>query len=201
MRKILLVGLIFCSKAFASDFGVIGKTYPIKETDLIVAMQKRMAEKVKNGEFKAEIDRMKKRTQQYVARPKGITLPVARQYSAVNINVEYRLPNDIKDANGKVLYRAGTVVNPLQIYPIRKGFCFIDGDDKRQVNWAKKACYPENKIVLVKGNYLDVSKETNLRIYFDQQQKLVNRFKISAVPTVIRQSGNALVKEVFPIEK
>ncbi|MFX7832942.1 type-F conjugative transfer system protein TraW, partial [Acinetobacter baumannii] len=83
MKKILLVGLIFCSKAFASDFGVIGKTYPIKETDLIVAMQKRMAEKVKNGEFKAEIDRMKKRTQQYVARPKGITLPVARQYSAV----------------------------------------------------------------------------------------------------------------------
>ena len=201
MKKILLVGLICCSKAFASDFGVIGKTYPIKENDLIVAMQKRMAEKVKNGEFKAEIDKMKQRSQQYVARPKGVKLPVATKYAAVRIDAQYRVPNDIKDANGRTLYKAGTIVNPLEIYPIRKGFCFIDGDDKKQVTWAKKACYPDNKIVLINGNYLDVAKETKLRIYFDQQQKLISRFNITAVPTVIRQSGNALVKEVFPIEK
>ena len=201
MKKILLVGLIFCSDAFASDFGVIGKTYPIKENDLIIAMQKRMAEKVKSGEFNKEIDRLKKKSQQYVARPKGIKLPTATKYTAVKIDVQYRLPSDIQDANGRVLYKRGTVVNPLEIYPIRKGFCFIDGDDKRQVTWAKKACYPDNKIVLVNGNYLDVAKETNLRIYFDQQQKLVSRFNISAVPTVIRQSGNALMKEVFPIDK
>lgn len=201
MKKILLVGLIFCSKAFASDFGVIGKTYPIRENDLIQAMQKRMAEKVKNGEFKTEIDKLKQRSQQYVARPKGVKLPFAKQYSAVKIDVQYRLPADIRGADGKLIYKQGTVVNPLEIYPIRKGFCFIDGDDKRQVKWAAKACNPENKIVLVNGNYLDVAKETKLRIYFDQQQKLITRFNITAVPTVIRQSGNALIKEVFPIEK
>lgn len=201
MKKILLVALIFCSNAFASDYGVLGKTYPIKETDLIEAMKKRMADKVRSGEFKKEIDKLKQRSQQYVARPSGVVLPVARQYSAVKVDVQYRLPNDIKDSNGRVLYRQGTVINPLEVYPIRQGFCFIDGDDKRQVGWAKKACSPANKIVLINGNYLDVSKQTGLRIYFDQQQKLINRFNITAVPTVIRQSGNALVKEVFPIEK
>lgn len=201
MKKILLVGLIFCSKAFASDFGVIGKVYPIKENDLIIAMQKRMAAKVKNGEFQAEIDRMKQRSQQYVNRPNGIKLALAKQYSAVKIDVQYRTPSDVKDSTGRVLYKQGTVINPLEIYPIRKGYCFIDGDDKKQVTWAAKFCSPNNKIVLVNGNYLEVTKMTNLRIYFDQQQKLIKRFNITAVPTVIRQSGNALMKEVFPIEK
>jgi conjugal transfer pilus assembly protein TraW len=206
MKKLLLVALLasfsFGLSAYASDYGVLAKTYPIQEEDLIVVMQRKMAAKVADGTIGKEMDKLKAKSKGYVVRPVGVSLPRTGRYKMTKIDVRYTLHKDILDANGKIIYPAGTTINPLEIYPMKNGFCFIDGDDRDQVAWAKEMCNPSNamRIVLVNGNYEDVAQKLNIRIYFDQKQTLTKRFNILSVPTVIRQSGSFLVKEAFPIE-
>ena len=198
----LLVALfVLSSAAYARDYGVLGTVYPIQEQDIIEVMKAKMAAKVSDGTFDSTIKKMQEQGKNYVKRPKGITLPPAKSYNATKIDVEYTLDKNIQDGAGKVLFFKGTTVNPLEIYPLRMGFCFIDGDRQEQVKWAKKMCYPNNKVVLVNGNYETVAKALNVRVYFDQQGSLIRRFNIESLPTVIRQRDNYLVKEVFPVAK
>lgn len=202
MKKQLLAALFALSSfaATAKDYGVLGKTYPIKEQDLIEAMKQRMAEKVASGEIQRRMKEARGKGEGYVKRPAGSYLPRAAAYSAVKIDVRYTLQQDIKDANNNVLFKKGTTINPLEIYPLQKGFCFINGDDEKQVKFARNKCHPNNKIVLINGDYEAISQKLKIHIYFDQHGNLIKRFNITAVPTVIRQSGNYLVKEVFPVE-
>lgn len=202
MKKILSVTLVLFFSATsinaqAKDYGVVGNTYKIKERNLITVLQEKMQKKVDSGEWRDTVNDMKNTTRQFIERPKGVKLPVTKHYKATAIDVRYRLPDNIYDSKGVLLHKKGKVVNPLAINPIKRGLCFIDGDDKKQVAFAKERCYPTEKIVLVQGNYADVAKKLDIRVYFDQKQVLVNRFNISTVPTVIRQSGDVLMKEAF----
>ncbi|MCZ2802553.1 type-F conjugative transfer system protein TraW [Vibrio alginolyticus] len=201
LKKASLVVLFVSCNAFASDLGVIGKTYPIIERDLIDVIHERIEEKTKSGELDELHQGMKDRSKEYASRPPGIDLPRAKEYRAVEVNPVYTLEEDIVDAEGKVLFKAGTKVNPLEIRPLTKTLCFIDGDDPVQVTWMQTYCAkdPRNKLILVNGDFQIVSKQTGLRLYFDQRGYLVGRFGITAVPAVIRQSGKVLYVEEFPI--
>ena len=114
----------------------------------------------------------------------------------------YTLEKDITDADGKILFKAGTKVNPLEVKPLTKTLCFIDGDDPEQVTWLETYCGKDarNKLILVNGDYLAVTEKTGMRLYFDQRGYLVERFGIKAVPAVIRQSGKVLYVEEFPVK-
>lgn len=199
MKKILSVLLIVCFSlnAKAKDMGVIAKTYPIKEQNIITVMKNKMAEKTQSGEIQKKMNLLKKRTKRYVNRPKGIKLPDAIKYNAERVDVRYELDKNIIDNNGKILYRKGKIINPLEIYPMSFGLCFIDGDKKKHVEFAKKRCYPKERIVLVNGDYAKVAQQLNIRVYFDQRSYLTQRFNLQRLPTVIRQSGNYMVKEEF----
>lgn len=198
-----MVALIASFDSFSKDLGVIGKTYPIIENNLIETIHKRLASKQKNGELDEIHNGMKQRAKNYVSRPTGVFLKRATEYRAVEINPVYTLDKDIFDADGKLLFKAGTKVNPLEIKPLTKILCFIDGDDKEQVLWLKKYCSKDvrNKMILVNGDYAKASKEMGMRLYFDQRGYLVNRFGIKSVPAVVRQSGKALYVEEFPVDK
>ncbi|EJX7572382.1 type-F conjugative transfer system protein TraW [Vibrio cholerae] len=194
--------MLFVScNAFTSDLGVIGTTYPIIERDLIDVIHERIEEKTKSGELDELHQGMKERSKEYASKPPGVGLPRAQVYRAVEVNPVYTLEEDIVDAEGKVLFKAGTKVNPLEIRPLTKTLCFIDGDDSEQVTWLETYCAqdPRNKLILVNGNFQMLSKQTGLRLYFDQRGYLVERFGITAVPAVIRQSGKVLYVEEFPI--
>ena len=201
LKKTLLVVLFVSCNAFASDLGVIGKTYPIIERDLIDVIHERIEEKTKSGELDELHQGMKDRSKEYASRPPGVGLPRATEYRAIEVNPVYTLEEDIVDAEGKVLFKAGPKVNPLEIRPLTKTLCFIDGDDQEQVAWMQKYCAqePRNKLILVNGDFELVSKKTGLRLYFDQRGYLVGRLGITALPAVVRQSGKVLYVEEFPI--
>lgn len=55
-------------------------------------------------------------------------------------------------------------------------------------------------MILVSGDFLAVTEQIGMRLYFDQRGYLVERFGIQAVPAVIRQSGKVLYVEEFPIK-
>ncbi|WP_247687596.1 type-F conjugative transfer system protein TraW [Pseudoalteromonas luteoviolacea] len=201
-KIVLSVALIASFEVFAKDLGSIGTTYPIIERDLVEVIHERIKEKTESGELDRLHEGMRDRSKNYAKRPPGSSLPRALEYRAVEINPVYTLEKDLTDADGKVLFKAGTKVNPLEVKPLSKMLCFIDGDDPDQVVWLKTYCAQDirNKMILVGGDYLAVSEQMGMRLYFDQRGYLVERFGIQAVPAVIRQSGKVLYVEEFPIK-
>lgn len=185
-----------------NDLGVIGKVYPISEESMLDLIKRRLQAKVDSGEVDAVHQGMKDRAVKYVERPPGTVLPSAVEYRVVEIKTEYTTKEDILGADGKVLFPAGTTVNPLTVHPINKTLCFFDGDNSNQVEWVKKVCTdnPLNKLILVNGNYVAISKYLGLRAYFDQRGYLVNKLGIRSLPAVLRQSGDKLYLEEFPVD-
>ena len=198
----LLVALIgFSSQSIAKDLGVIGPTYSILERDLVELIRERLTEKTASGEVARLNEELRNRGRNYAAKPPGSKLPRAVEYSATQIDPVYTLDRDITDASGKILFFRGTKVNPLEIKPLTKTLCFIDGYDKEQVEWMQRFCAANkrNKLILVDGDYLALAEKTKLRLYFDQRGYLINRFGITALPAVVRQSGSSLYVETFHV--
>lgn len=202
LRAASLVALIASCNATAKDLGVIGNTYPVIERDLIEVIHERIQQKTESGELDALHQGMTDRSKEYARRPPGVALPRAQEYRAIEVNPLYTLEKDITDADGKILFKAGTKVNPLEVKPLTKTLCFIDGEDPEQVTWLETYCGKDarNKLILVNGDYLAVTEQTGMRLYFDQRGYLVERFGIKAVPAVIRQSGKVLYVEEFPVK-
>lgn len=202
LKIVLLVGLTAFSSSHAGvDLGKIGVVYPITEKDLVELIKERLAERMESGEVAKLHDDLKDKSKSYAARPPGTDLPQVEVYRAKAFDPSFVLENDIRDANGRLIYSAGTLVNPLNHKVWGRAWCFIDGDSEDQVNWAVDFCGDDlkSKRILVKGDVLKVMESTGKRFYFDQGKVLIDHFKLKAVPSVIRQSGRVLYVEEFPV--
>lgn len=201
LKIALSVLCIAFSNAYAKDLGQLGKSYPIAEPDLIETIKAMLAEKQANGELDAMHNDLKENGKRFVRRPPGKPLPRATDYRAFAIDPTYTVPEDVKDAEGRVLYKAGFTFNPLEIKPLTRTLCFIDGDDPDQVKWLDEFCGDEVsfKRILINGDYIEVTNNTKARIYFDQNGFLISHFRIQAVPAVVRQSGGLLYVEEFKL--
>ena len=200
----LLVLLIaFTNSARANDLGRLGKVYPIIEEDLIVVIQRRLAKMEKSGELEKKYKEGSENVKKYLERPPGISLPRAQEYKAKTYDPTYTLPYDVFDIEGKIIYKAGITVNPLDYQPMIEQLCFVNGDDADQVKWLLKYCKdPALSVpVLVQGNLMDLMRKSKVRLYFDQSGWYVKRLQIEALPTVVRQSGRVLYVEQFPIDE
>lgn len=185
-----------------TDFGQIGPVYQIKEQDFIEFIQERMTAKVQSGEVAREHEAMAERAKQYAKRPPGIRLPRAAEYSAVQLDPIYIVEHDIKDADGNTLYAAGTKVHPLRVMPFQRTLCFIDSDDIAQLQWARRLCTEghDKRIVLINGDLEEATQAIGRRIYFDQYGRLSESLALIQVPAVVRQSGDYLYVEYFPVD-
>jgi conjugal transfer pilus assembly protein TraW len=179
----------------------MGKTYQISEEDLIEVLQKVVLQKQKSGELKKAMEEFKERSEQAVKRPIGVKLPIAGEYKITARSLRYKLPADIADASGNILYKAGMEVSPLRIKTLSKSLCFFDGDNKKQVDWVNRVCAENklNKLIMTSGDYLEISNKYQKKYYFDQRGVLVGRLGIEALPAVVRQQGDLLYVEEFPI--
>ncbi len=197
----LWVALFACTEAIATDLGVIAKTYPILEQDLIEHIQDKIAAKNQSGELGELNQQWLTRSKEYAASPKGSLLPPAVAPRITQIETIITLKKDLMGLKGKVLYPKGTRVNPLRIMRLTYALCFIDGDEEKQVNWMIEHCAknPLNKLVLVNGPLEALSQHTGLRLFFDQGGELIRRLKITALPAVLSQKGGGLYVEEIPL--
>ena len=204
MKKISLVLLLllFSSTAVvAKDYGIVGTTYEIAEKDFLKEIQEKLQEAQKSGKLSKFQDDMKKQMVSSVNAPKevqGITrATVAREWF---FDPSISKPNDLADQNGKVFYKAGTKVNPLDYLPMTQTLIFIDGDDDAQVKWAlkqNKIRKSKTKIILIRGRIIDLMRARKTRLYFDQGGNLTKKFEIKTVPATVEQEGKMLkVREV-----
>jgi len=203
MKKTLsvLLFLLFSKMANATDLGIHGTTYEIREKNMLDEIQEKLQEAKKDGRLDKFQNSVKKQTLDQLNNPKAVfAITKATQDREWIFDPSVSWATDLKDQNGKVFYRAKTKVNPLDKISLTRVLIFIDGSDEEQVDWALKQYNSRKgkaKIILVKGRIIDLMRTKKVHLYFDQNGLLIKKFSIQAVPAFVVQEDKVLrIKEV-----
>lgn len=206
-KVLLLIGIIALPIS-AKPLGTVGQVFPIAEMDMLDWINARLAVLDENGEMDKMKNQFKEQVKQTVQRPKPVdnisTTTSPRSYL---VDPSLTLSQDIKDANGNILFPKGLRINPfdastwpnghmLPPVALSKTLVFFDGDDKQQLSWAVafqqsfKQQHPDKHIkwILTKGAPEQVANILQERIYFDQGGNITRNLKINHIPTTAEQA-------------
>lgn len=182
--------------ARAETLGAIGPTYPIAERHLLEFITARLQEKERSGELKRLQDQARTRAAATVNNPAPVlSLRRAEAARTFYFDPSVKLPQNVLDDRGHVLYPAGTVKNPLDVIAMSKHLLFFDARDPRQVKRARElidAYGGRVKPILVGGSYMQLMKHWQIPVFYDQQGLLVRKLGIAAVPAIVSQEGTRL---------
>jgi conjugal transfer pilus assembly protein TraW len=185
MLKYLYLLLVVSLALYGRDFGRHGNTFPIAEQDLIKRIQNKI------GEQGLVIEKMAREKVEALRTPPPVkNLNPAKTYRSKHFDPSITLAQDILDAEGKIIARQGTVVNPLDHIALSDDLLFFDGSNNEHIEWAKtqpKACW-----ILVSGSPFELENQLNRPVYFDQAGVLTEKFGIGAIPVRISQEGKRL---------
>lgn len=204
MNYLIIIPLLLTSVVHAKSFGVVGETFPMGEMSFLSLIEARLTALKANG----ELDDLNKRWVERVAlhsnRPKALPLARTLHTKAHYYKPEIVLNEPLKDAQGRIIYKAGTTVNALTELPSYKPcWLFINADDEGQLNWAKKAMAlcKQHKIILTGGAINFTEKALQTVIYFDQEGRIAKKLHLNAVPAKVVREGDALKIEEFAIKE
>ncbi len=176
--------------------GTLGPTYAITEPHLLDFIAQRLREKERSGELQQLMQDARRRAVAHVQQP-----PAVEGLHATTVPRSYRwdpsftLDRNIVDAQGRLLYAAGSRHNPLDVVSMRRQLLFFDARDPRQLKRAQALLAPRPgsiKPVLTGGSYLDLMRQWQQPVYHDQRGLLTRRFGIQQVPALVSQDGRQL---------
>ena len=183
---------------FAKDFGNRGANYPVAEESILLSLQKKFAEL----DLKKEGERMRSIAEERVRNPTPVSgIMPAKETREFWHDPTYILTEDAVLPCGRVLYRAGTRVNPLDYMDLDRRLFFVDGREEKQVEWLKSRLLPdsssgenkiEDRIILVGGSPVELQDKLGFEVYFDQAGELTTRFGIKGSPALAEQDGKSL---------
>ena len=199
--KILLLAIALLPiKASATDFGTHGASFKITEEPFIQMIKNRM-EKI---DIESEKDKIQKRAKYKVENPDPVKdIKPATKDRIFYFDPSYTLDKDAVLPCGKILYKAGTRVNPLEHMDLNRRMFFVDGRNNEQIEWLKeqlktpspkvKSQIIEDRVILVGGSVFKIKEELGEthadKVYFDQAGELSFKFGIKASPAVAYQEG------------
>jgi len=182
---------IMFSNSYGLDFGVQGIVYKIEEEDLleyILAKTEKITLPNQEKLRKKQIETFKK--------PQRIELSEASENKVYFFDPTVCVQEDIKDNEGNIVVKKGTVFNPLKTVSLGQDLIFFDGTKKEHIEWAKKNS--KAKWILINGDPIELEKELNRPIYFDQSGAITKKLKIQNVPAKVSQKGLSLkIEEIF----
>lgn len=183
----MLVGWPLVSGSRAADYGQMGQTFPIIETDLLTSIEARL----RSLEASGGIERMQRQMQEQavasVRRPTrvdGMTSATVKREWLFDPSIVTE--DDIVDTKGNLIAARGTRVNPLDMVQLRQALVFVDGDNSDELSWAvRNWSDTAAKIIFVSGSPFDAMKPFQRRFYFDQGGTLTAKFGIRHTPAVV----------------
>jgi conjugal transfer pilus assembly protein TraW len=182
--------------AQALDLGVIGPTYGIQEPHLLADIQRRLREKERSGELGRLMEEARSRGVESVRSPAPVSgLSVTPRARSYYVDPTFTLERNVVDAQGRLMFAAGTRKNPLEIVSLSKRLLFFDARDPRQVAHARRLVSTHGgrmKPILTGGSYLDLMKVWRTPVYYDQQGILTRRLGLRHVPAIVSQEGQLL---------
>lgn len=212
---LLFISMLLSSQpSWGANLGVMGTVFPIAEIDFLEWVQQRLAYMQRTGQMQQMQEKFQQRVRASALRPKPVQgLSTTATPHAFFVDPTLTLKADIKDHQGRVLYKKGLKINPFDVStwphaqaqaPIqyKKHLLFLDADDIRQVKWLESyiSNHPHYKIILTNGSHQALNKalfENKGRVYFDQNAVLSQRFHLKHIPSVVKkESMQWLVSEV-----
>lgn len=209
---IFMVLTIAILPVYAKDFGTQGHSYQITEQEFL----QMIAERLNKIDMKKEQEKMQRVVRDRVKNPRAIeAVKPATAGRSFYFDPTYTLDQDVVLPCGKVLYKAGTKVNPLAHMDLNRRMLFIDGREAGQIKWLKEQLDNplreqkepvEDRVILVGGSVFKlkelVGDEHKNKVYFDQNGELTTRFGITGSPAVVVQDGLRLrIDEIKLIQK
>jgi conjugal transfer pilus assembly protein TraW len=188
----------FSNTVFAMDFGNRGANYPVAEESILLMIQRKLGAL----DLKKKEERMRSIAEERIRNPIPVSgIMPAKETREFWHDPTYILTEDAVLPCGRVLYKAGTAVNPLDYMELDRRLFFIDGREEKQVEWLKDQLLPgsssgakkiEDRIILVGGSPPEVQDKLGFEVYFDQGGELTTRFGIRGSPAVAEQAGKNL---------
>ncbi len=192
--------LLLASTAAARDLGTFGAVYDIVEKDAL----KELEEKAKSVDFSKAVDRnaLVKKAKNFapddVKEMKAIS--PARKDRTFLVDMTYTLERDLKDDKGNIVYPSGYTFNPLSYVAYPRTLVILNGKRPEHIRWFEESSYAKDAqvtLLLTDGSYSELSRSLKRPVFY-ASTKLIEVFKIQAVPSVVRQSGAYMeVTEVF----
>jgi conjugal transfer pilus assembly protein TraW len=201
---LIFLGAVFPRQSAASGgTDTLGPTYPIVEPDMLQEIQNKLKSMERSGRLGQLQREAIARSRRSIESPRPVeglrrtTTPRTFFYDP-----SWRVPQDITAPDGKVIARAGDLVNPLDYVSMSTYLLFFDGHDPAQTKKAADliAHYGGRvKAIMVAGAPLDLTRKWKRQIYFDQGGALVRKFGISQVPALVSQEQKRLrIDEMLP---
>jgi conjugal transfer pilus assembly protein TraW len=162
----------------------VGNLHPIEEPDILDIIENRM----KTYDWEGSIRHAKDRMLQSISTE--IYIPKARESQTVWVDPSIRAGKEISLSDGRPVVARGTPVNPLDHVQLQKRYIFFDPSDSHQIDIVKRWIhqYPDSMLI---------STRTGLgalegRQVFLANKLLIDRFHITALPTIVEQAGKHL---------
>ena len=196
----------FSNTVFAKDFGNRGANYPVAEESILLMIQRKLGAL----DLKKEEERMRSIAEERVRNPAPVSgIIPAKETREFWHDPTYILTEDAVLPCGRVLYRAGTRVNPLDYMDLDRRLFFVDGREEKQVEWLKGQLLLEersfdkkieDRIILVGGSPVELQDKLGFEVYFDQAGELTTRFGIKGSPALAEQDGKKLKIVEVPVD-
>ena len=198
IQIVILLGVSM--NVIAKDLGKHGATFSIKEEDPIKYIKNRLKALEESGELLKHQQLILEKTKTKLKHPKAVEGIVnTTEEKVFYYDPAYILNEDLKDHQGKIIYKKGHKVNPLAEISFGPDMLFINGEDEAQVTWAinygrepfvNHSCSKTtSKIILTKGSPIDLEEKLGVKFYFDQAGSITSKLGIKQVPSVVSQDN------------
>ena len=172
------------------DLGIYGPVFPILEDNPILLLEARAKRMEQDGSLEKLNKLMEEKAERSINRPRPVEFLKKTTVPRVFfIDLTVLVDEEIKDAEGTVLFPKGMKVSPssslIAGYITRKKMLFFNGDDAAQVSWAIKQYSNQKgvvKLVLTNGSPVELANTFNIRTFFDQGGRYVRHFGIQQIP-------------------
>ena len=195
MHKISILPLLASAMLYANTTLYVGKTYDFAESDMIEAIQDHIHNNQNMIQQKYEDMRKKANERVDNLSPNLTKKPTpAIENRTYYANTIYTNTMDIKDANGKVIYRKGYSFDRMDYIQLPYSLVIINAERKEEIEWLKKSGMLNSaayKILITEGKLRETNEKLGQAVFF-ASDKIISELNIVVTPTIATQERNKL---------
>lgn len=189
-KALILLGLLHGASVHADTVARFGGLFPVIETDIRLVIAEKLAALQQSGALEVLQKEAIARVEKQIERPKPSNIPTTTTPQQFYVDPSIEVNEDILGADGLLIAKKGTRINPFERIHFSKALIFINADDARQVDWVKREYrhYEQVKFILTGGSIRDAQALFG-RVYFDLNGEFSAKLHINHVPSVVIQEG------------